>query len=564
MQKARAGAAVKRARKSRSKPAAPRPRKPKRAPEAVAEKPFATLAGLVETLGAEVFRILSAPKGLDVKVTEPVIDDPIDHGHFEPGDIVLAVGTALEDRHAGELIQRAASCGGAAVVFKLRNGAESDTQTAESAGIALASVQPEMTWNQLHALLKTAIASSGELPQEGPGIPVGDLFALANAVAAMVGGPATIEDTQSRVLAFSSNNEPLDEPRRQTILGRRVPEPWIKRLQQHGVFKELWSTDDVIRVELPYKNLRRRIAIAIRAGGEILGSIWVAEGRKHLGPEAEEALREASRIAALHLIRHRASEDLERRMRGDVLRALLQGQGPVEHLASRLGIDARSPFTVMAFDLQSTGEAEDALERQRAVDLVALYSETFHRRAACASIERTIYSLLPTQGDQRGKLVSLGRRVIDYAVSPLGVTLKVGIGSTVPILREAPRSRSEADQVLRVLAQDARGRSVAAIEDVRAQTLLLEFQDLSTQHPHLRAGKLTALADYDAEHGTEYVQTLRAYLDAFGDIGKAAVSVNVHPNTFRYRVKRLSELSNIDLEDPDERLAAEIQLRLIN
>jgi DNA-binding PucR family transcriptional regulator len=39
--------------------------------------------------------------------------------------------------------------------------------------------------------------------------------------------------------------------------------------------------------------------------------------------------------------------------------------------------------------------------------------------------------------------------------------------------------------------------------------------------------------------------------------------VNVHPNTFRYRVKRLSELSGIDLNDPDERLAAEIQLRFL-
>ena len=107
------------------------------------------------------------------------------------------------------------------------------------------------------------------------------------------------------------------------------------------------------------------------------------------------------------------------------------------------------------------------------------------------------------------------------------------------------------------------GRNVAGIEDVQAQTLLLEFQDIAEQNPHLRAGKVEALHAYDAKHNTFYVETLRAYLDAFGDVADAANSVNVHPNTFRYRVKRLSELSGIDLNDPDERLAAEIQLRFL-
>jgi DNA-binding PucR family transcriptional regulator len=36
----------------------------------------------------------------------------------------------------------------------------------------------------------------------------------------------------------------------------------------------------------------------------------------------------------------------------------------------------------------------------------------------------------------------------------------------------------------------------------------------------------------------------------------------VHPNTFRYRLHRIMELAGLDLEDPDERLAVELRLRL--
>ena len=58
------------------------------------------------------------------------------------------------------------------------------------------------------------------------------------------------------------------------------------------------------------------------------------------------------------------------------------------------------------------------------------------------------------------------------------------------------------------------------------------------------------------------MRTLRAYLDAFGDVGLAADCLGVHPNTFRYRLHRIVKLAGLDLDDPDERLAVELRLRL--
>ena len=80
--------------------------------------------------------------------------------------------------------------------------------------------------------------------------------------------------------------------------------------------------------------------------------------------------------------------------------------------------------------------------------------------------------------------------------------------------------------------------------------------------PHVREGP--ALAEQDATKGTAWVATLRAYFDAFGDMAAAAAMVNVHPNTFRYRLRRITEVFGIDLDDPDERLVAELQLRFLD
>jgi DNA-binding PucR family transcriptional regulator len=37
----------------------------------------------------------------------------------------------------------------------------------------------------------------------------------------------------------------------------------------------------------------------------------------------------------------------------------------------------------------------------------------------------------------------------------------------------------------------------------------------------------------------------------------------IHPNTFRYRLRRLAEVGGIDLADPEARFAAMLQLRVL-
>lgn len=114
-----------------------------------------------------------------------------------------------------------------------------------------------------------------------------------------------------------------------------------------------------------------------------------------LGPDAERAFAEAPRVAALHMIHVRASRDIERRMRGDLLRSLLEGRGSPDSIIARIGIDPRMPLTVIAFELQTNDPAQEDLHRERLVDLVTLYCEAFRRRAACVSVGRTVYALVP-------------------------------------------------------------------------------------------------------------------------------------------------------------------------
>jgi hypothetical protein len=531
----------------------------------VAGDAHVTLDLVLAGLGT-IVTVAAAPAGLHVAVARPVIHDPVAPPPIERGDIVLAVGTAAASPAATELVLAAGEAGAAAVAFhglsSLDAAPAALVRASTTSGVALLAVASTLTWGQLHTLLRTTVAA-GTPPSAGhDAAPLGDLFSLANAIAAMVGGPTTIEDRESTVLAYSRHDTIVDEHRRQTILGHRVPEEWRRRLQDDGVFRRLWTETGAVRIDYPDADppLHPRLAIAVRAGDEILGSIWVAEGDKELGADAERALIDAGPIAALHLIRWRTSEDVDRERRSALLRSVLEGDTAPEVLAESLDVDEDAFVTVLAFRLLA-GEPEDAaLRSERARDLIALYCESFRRKAASVAIGPVVYVLIPEVADpERARLVALAGDIIERVRGPLQTEVSAGIGATLQGLASVRASRRQADAVLQVLAGPG---VVGTIESHRPATILSSLRASARRDPDLLEGHLAALRVHDAEHRTAYVETLRAYLDHFGDIPAAATSVGVHQNTFRYRLRRLLEISDVDLTEPVARLVLHLQLHL--
>src|SRR5262245_5616132 len=497
----------------------------------------------------------------------PMLFDQLEQSSVQPGDVVLGLGIAARPRDAVGFIEEAGASGAAAVVLKLAHDAASELVEASArTGVALLAAPPAIAWGQLYTLLRVA---GGAAAAAGPlvdGVPMGDLFALANAVAAMVGGAVTIEDPQSYVLAYSSSDLPIDEARREVILGRRVPERFLRRLREAGVFHRLQTSDDVVHYVDQEEELIPRLAVGIRAGGELLGSIWVAAATDPLDADPRTAVQEAARRAALHLIRDRSTWDLDRRQRGELVRTLLDGEVPPD-AAPQLGLDADTPVTVVALRIEDVDDrhalSADLVARiERVAGLVALYFQSFHRRVAQVTIGRTIYVLVPeSQPGERDRLLRLVGDLVERARATVQTGIVAGAGSTVASIAGTSWSRREADLATRVLASRP-DRSLAPIEAVRAETILLTLRDYGVADPYLHAGRVDALRQHDERNGTAYVETLAAYFSAFGYVPLAAKRIFVHPNTFRYRLRRLTEIAGLDLDDPVQRLVAELQLRI--
>ncbi|MER5358452.1 helix-turn-helix domain-containing protein [Streptomyces sp. NPDC002785] len=533
--------------------------------------------------------VVVAPRGTGVPVADVVLHDPgeerDDDARAASGLILLAVGVEVASPEAIDVLRDADRTGAAAVVMR-RGGRGPRAALLEAAGLgrtALLTRRPGQAWTEVLGQLRTALVHSSPacsaIESAGPdgvgGLRLGDLSGLANTVADLVGGAITIEDPQSRVLAYSRMDHEPDPMRRLTILGQEVPRWRVDELRESGFFQALWSTDDVVRRPADDRSAER-LAIAVRHGSEVLGSIWAAADGRPLAESAAAALRTAARAAVPHLSHHRTWGRAAARAREDAVHALLDGAAHAARAAHDAGIAAHRPYAVVvaeAYDSRAFGAASGAASgggtgvgaEQRVLDVLALQAAAYRPGCVTARSGRRLYVLVPAgdgESDPARTLLATARSV------PRSVVF-AGAGPVAADLSGLSGSREAAELVVRVLRDRASGlpvaevvSAVAAFGEVVADTSVLRVLDLVEPLWKSLSGPVHAMVEHDRAHGSQYGDSVAAYLDAFGDTGTAAQRLNVHPNTLRYRLRRARELFGVDPADPTVRLLADIGLRI--
>ncbi|MFI9006201.1 PucR family transcriptional regulator [Actinosynnema sp. NPDC053489] len=489
---------------------------------------------LVDVLGSLGTHLSCAPRGRAVELRGVALHDPAEQPAAAPDDVLLGLGVP-SPAAAARLVGSTAAA--AVVLHGSPPVDERVLAAAKRSGAAVLLVDPSVPWGQLANVAQTLV-----LGGQGSG----DLFAVADAIAAVVGGPVTIEDQQSRVLAYSYRQQGVDPVRVQTILGRRVPEEAWQALDSYGVFTHLARSDEPLFVPKLTDQLGGRLVAAVRAGRELLGSVWV-EVDEPVDAVRAAALVDGARTAALHLLRARASADLERQAEADLVIEALESGAPAN--LARLGL----PST----DLRVIAVQAHAGEGEHGAALLAFSRATagfgWSRPGRSALFGNVLYTVLPC-GDDPSAAVdwvrALGRELPAEAVVPAGIGGRADAASL-------SASRGEADECLALSAGEP-----VVYDRAWARVLLRRLAAVAEAGRLPSRGPVADLVRHDGEHGTQYAMTLRAWLAAQGDAREAARALSVHPNTLRYRMQRMAAVTSLPLDDPEQRLALAIALAI--
>jgi PucR C-terminal helix-turn-helix domain len=514
-----------------------------------------TLRHLVEAVGAPLLQVLAAPRGLDLRVRTTVLHDPVDALAEEPDAVLLMAAVRADDPDAPRLVSEAADLGYCAVILKRRGAEIADLVTEASLrGVAVIAAADEVPWRHLDALVLSVLGSQGVDAESASG--VGDeLFALANAIAAVIGGSVAIEDLDRRVVAYSTTaNQRIDALREQGILARHVPD-----LERHPAqYRSVLATHEVVRFPARSDELPRA-AIAIKAGEQPLGTIWAIEAEGGLGPDGEQTLIDGARLAALQILRGLNASGLELQLREAALLRALDGSLAAHEAVFRLSLPGGAELALVGF--AAVVDEDDATPLiTHVASALARYVAAYRPDASMATTARAIYVLLPGGGTASARRFALG--ALGATQTSFGERIRAAIATTSSDPSALPEMRREIDDILRVTTTQVDLPAVAQLGEVHTRVLLAHVADELVHQPRLRHPGVVAMVEHDQTHRTDYAASVIAWLNAVGDIGAAATQLGVHPNTLRYRLRRASELFEINLDHPDDRLSVWMQLRL--
>jgi hypothetical protein len=133
-------------------------------------------------------------------------------------------------------------------------------------------------------------------------------------------------------------------------------------------------------------------------------------------------------------------------------------------------------------------------------------------------------------------------------------------------------NRCESPSTYRTGFQEAE-HALTAAAVVSAEPGVVSFDDLGAYKYLLRVSQdgrvrdrrgeaLQTLAAYDERHRSQLLHTLEEYLRRRGNIAAAAQTLYVHPNTLRQRLRRIQDLTDLDVANEDW-LMIEIELKLL-
>jgi DNA-binding PucR family transcriptional regulator len=191
---------------------------------------------------------------------------------------------------------------------------------------------------------------------------------------------------------------------------------------------------------------------------------------------------------------------------------------------------------------------DDAVERSLSA---ALPGSLFDRR------DDSLRALLRVMSGGPERVTEAVRR----AHAQLAVPVAIGLSSVCRGVASFAVGFEEAHQAALGTAVLRREPVVMAFEELGAYKYLLRLA-LEGGVRDATVDAIAKLAEYDRQRGSSLLVTLEEFLRRRGSISATSEALYVHPNTLRQRLRRIGELSGLDLREEDW-LLVEIAVKMV-
>jgi purine catabolism regulator len=522
-----------------------------------------------------------------------VMETPETPRRLRDGELLLTTGFPVKDDPAAqiELVDGVAGSGGSGVVVKLGRYIDAVppemVAEADRHRLPLFTIGQEVPWSHLMEPLLARIINAEhwrlkrsldihrrftDLVLDGKGV-----NEICRTLSELLDSGVAVEDASFHLLAHAGGSN-SDPHRRETIARHGTPPRVLYDPQIQRILREVAETRRPMKVPaFPHLGMNRgRIIAPILAANQLLGVISILDHPPDNEELAYMAVEQAALVMALALTHEREVAEVESHVRGEYLDDLVQGtygdEAAAQRRARHVGYPLPGRHVLMVVDiddfrgfLRARQFGEDAIQalKREYLRRVAGVIRASYPRALLAARSDSVVALLPLgldTSDPHSRMQSVGLQVREAVVDwRPGFTVSVGFSAPVDAPPGVATAHREVRAVLDTLARFRRWSQVVAVPELGLTGLLAGVSDdrlVEFVNRHLGP-----LVEHDRHRGGNLIPTLKAYLEE-GEQQAAARRLGVHPNTLRYRLDRIREISGAELDDAETRLNVAVALRV--
>jgi hypothetical protein len=372
---------------------------------------------------------------------------------------------------------------------------------------------------------------------------------LVDEAFAELGRGIGLDDADLEAVAYSSQPGVVDAVRRESILRRSTTAKVANWLEGLGIR----SSRGPLR--LPANRglgMRERVCLPVRSEGELLGFLWILDSPDPLSEEEVAiAFGYAARISIV-LAHDRLLERRERAIESELVRQLVAGEVPPHHVPyGLLAADTLVVSVVRLIEPAEGGRPATALEW-----VIQDYRRALPPHHVLTGVDADEATVI-LAGDDTEIAAALEARLVPLL--PAGRS-RIGVGGVCTSATELERAHREARLAALAAIRLPELGPVVRWSSLGAYRTLLPMID-SRPAPAIVPEPLLRLREAD---GAEtLVPTLETYLETAGDAKATAAALSLHRSSLYLRLRRIEEITALDLRSGDDRLNLHLGLRML-
>jgi purine catabolism regulator len=383
-----------------------------------------------------------------------------------------------------------------------------------------------------------------------------DLNSLLQILARATAKPIVVHDDAGVLMAQVYPNVP-----RRTGSGRALLQSLPYGAFQNWLNRDAPSNDGAI-ASSPLGH-----TTVLKVEKRIAGYLSLVDGRDSLDEFDRLVLTYGADVCAIELAKSRAIASAVEQARGDWVQMWLSGTPADDDMmttrAAQTGFNADALCMVAVFRATTSNGTVLPIE-----SLIPLVRDDMTRRQVNGAVGQyvdVIVVLYPLENpSQTGRISRMVEEVRAQIATrtPSGL-VAAGISrpaTGLSALRDGYREAKDAVSIAYELGDHG---ETTFYGDLKLYQFLLALKERNLDHMrrfHLET--VGPLVEHDERKQADLIRTLEGFFAANGNLAKAATDLDVHRNTLVYRLERISELTGLDLEDPDNRLILHLSLKV--